>query len=226
MVQSLALRMDTSLGSVDREQFPAVLPGGVTARDAHNGLDVVLQVALPRWVEDTRGLHHPLCSKQAPAKVGMCPFCHVQGITRVHTSTVYPSAVTYLPREHTMRADFRREFSSHYQIKSLAAPSSRPRSMTVQRAISDAEAVMIWNESEEDYAFKNVPVLNDPGALGPTFDSITATVADPAHGLSNFTKDMYNLIGNHGAMAMSTTRLARERSKLGRPWSNITVVNR
>jgi len=48
-------------------------------------------------VQDVKGLPEIMCCKTTGAHVGACPWCKLQGI-RDRNKTVYPSAVTFLPK--------------------------------------------------------------------------------------------------------------------------------
>jgi hypothetical protein len=59
-----------------------------------------IDVGITRIIEDTRGLPKPVCNKQSPAIIGMCPFCKVKGVPCYSTvgkqRTAYLCAATML----------------------------------------------------------------------------------------------------------------------------------
>jgi hypothetical protein len=49
-------------------------------------------------VQDVKGLPQCMCCKTTGGYVGACPWCKAEGI-RDRNKTVYPTAVTFLPKE-------------------------------------------------------------------------------------------------------------------------------
>ena len=75
----------------------------VDRSDPSAPVTVTKNVEINRIIEDTRGIPHPLCSKQSPAHVGMCPWCSVEAIpcypsqgSNGKTRVGYANAVTHL----------------------------------------------------------------------------------------------------------------------------------
>ena len=207
LIGRLKDNLDPDLGDLDRQTFNPVIEGGMQVYDAHAESTVTIQVALTRFIEDTRGLHHVLCSKQCPAHVGACPFCTLRGFT-AHKKTVYPGAITHLPMGHSLRREFQEEFKARDDIKLLA--TERHRRMTTATAYAQGQACEEGSLAEEESAFKAISPFNEDWALGPDFDVLKVTMVDMAHALNNFILDMYRMIGNSGNMQLTPKRWARE----------------
>lgn len=213
--------LDPELGDLDRQTFNPVMEGGMLVYDAHAESHVTIQIAFTRFIEDTRGLHHVLCSKQCPALIGACPFCTLRGFT-VHKKTVYPGAVTHLPQGHRLRREFQEEFKACDDIQLLA--TARHRRMTTAVAYAQGQACENDEIGEEESAFKAIPPFNEDWALGPDFDVLKVTMVDMAHALNNFILDMYRMIGNSGNMQLTPKRWERERA-MGR-FTSLPMVDR
>lgn len=210
LIGSLKDVLDPTIGEIDRQTFNPILEGGMLVHDAHLDREVVIQLAITRLIEDTRGLHHVLACKQSPAHVGACPFCDIHGFP-AHNKTVYPGAVTNLPMGHRLRRAFQDEFKAYDEIKLLG--TERSRAMTTTRAVQHGRACQEELVGEEESPFKEVPPLNEAWALGEDFDVIKVTMADMAHSMNNCITDMYKMIGNHGNMKLTPARWEAERSK-------------
>jgi hypothetical protein len=77
--------------------FAVVTPGSKPVKRS-----VHLDIA--KILNDSRGLQPDLCCKQSPAICGGCPFCWVKGFNI--GKTLYPSAVSFLPRTDPIRQNF------------------------------------------------------------------------------------------------------------------------
>ena len=79
-------------------------------------------------INDMRGVSKGNCQVQAPSKHLACNDCFTRGIyLECYGTTVYPSAVTFLPPDDPLRAKFKRAFHRSARLQELAdAPSPRP----------------------------------------------------------------------------------------------------
>ena len=56
-----------------------------------------IRACINHFMEDTRGVNKPICSKTAPARVGMCPCCQVKSVRcKNNKSAAYVCAITHL----------------------------------------------------------------------------------------------------------------------------------
>ena len=219
LLRSLRMSMDPSLGHPHRSDVAGVLPGGVAVYDAHSQSQRVLQLAIVRMVEDTKGLPHVLCNHDIGAYVGMCPFCQVYGFTFQGTRR-YPGAVCHLPQNHPLRADFAHEFAHHRVGDGWDDPTDGIYRLASQNAhrMTSALAYQAGARVETEGAeavhepFQATSPFCQPDTLGTSYDVLQHTVADLAHGLGNFVKDMYRLLRNNGSMAFTKERILEERA--------------
>lgn len=217
LLRSLITRLDPELGEPGRQDINGVLPGGIEVRDAHAQRERVIQLAIVRMVEDNKGLPHVLCNKDTGSYVGVCPFCQVFGY-RFHGATRYPSAVCCLPSRHSLRSQFKQEFASHRVGDAWEDPNDgvhaiafqKPWKMTSELAYESGMRVEEGKADAENEPFVQTSPFCQPDTLGADYDVIASTIADLAHGLSNFVKDLYRLIGNSDSMKATPQRVADE----------------
>ena len=79
-------------------------------------------------INDMQGVSKGNCQVQAPSKHLACNDCFTGGIyLDCYGTTVYPSAVTFLPPDDPLRARFKRAFRGSARLRKLAdAASPRP----------------------------------------------------------------------------------------------------
>lgn len=108
-------------------------------RDRHSRYaDRTLQIEFHRLLEDSRGLHKSIMSKQTPAYIGGCPFCQVKGVKgNVKNSTFYPCAVTHLPVNDELREEFAGIFRNWKLTKNKA---NRKRKKTADNAGAQSQS--------------------------------------------------------------------------------------
>ena len=81
-------------------------------------------------LNDMRGVSKGNCQVQAPAKKMACNDCAVTGYwIKCYHTTLYPSAVSFLPARDPLRAQYRRTFSKCSVLRDLAK-QDHPRFIT------------------------------------------------------------------------------------------------
>ena len=142
----------------------------------------VVHVALAWILNDTRGVPDCCCGKQAPAFVGSCVRCVIQG-QRHHTATTLPGAVRQLPARHPLRAKYAQEFQTYEPIAMLA--ELQPCRKRLHRSIVASGQRVLDGATEQEEAFKGISEFvrlwyHDVGKH---------TIYDLAHALANMVKD-------------------------------------
>jgi hypothetical protein len=204
----------TVLYSKVLEEFKEGSKNGFWVYDAYLKKTVQKFITVSHNIEDTRGLKNPLNCKSAPAMIGGCPFCVIEGC-RVHKTTVYVGAITHVPR--TREGDnLRKRFREEY--KEFAAVADRwntkkHKAITTTYAMASGARVESKESTSEEEPYKGKDALTN--TFGPEYDKVARTGADLAHGFANLVKDMIGLISNDGKMKLKPARL-HEEQKIGR----------
>ena len=141
------------------EMFAALKPGG-------DGFPVIspLTGQVETWyamialtINDMRGISKGNCQMQAPSKVNACNCCAVRGFhLSCYKTTMYPSAVTFLPSGHRLRREYRRTFSKCPTLRKMA-DVTQPRFFTdeyVRAAMDLAEQSDLKTTSDNHPAKK------------------------------------------------------------------------
>lgn len=119
-----------------RQMAPALGGEGIDVWDASIKKWIKLVIEIVAIVEDSKGLHHPLGSKQAPAIVGGCPFCTVVGV-RGQGTTVYISAISKLSQRRNQQQSQR-----NAEIRDMFMDSFRDWPEVLQKAEQPAPGPM------------------------------------------------------------------------------------
>ena len=194
------------------EQFKEGCKNGFWVYDAHLKRTCQKFIDISHNIEDTRGLKNPLNCKAAPAIIGGCPFCVIEGC-RSHKTTVYVGAITHVPNTReglALRKRFRDEHEAFPDV-SEQWNSKRHKPMTTTYAMASGSRVESKESPEEEEPYKGADALTN--TFGPQYDKVTRTGADLAHGFTHLVKDLIGIISNDGKMKLKPARLAEEQAR-------------
>jgi hypothetical protein len=146
-------------------------------------------------------------SKQAPATVGACPYCEVQGFS-CHGTSVYPNALAHT-KDKTLRSDMKKEFVAIDGVVNRCA--SKPAKMTSSKAIRAVNSVLgKRTKSQRDaeikiQPFKSISPLTT--LYNEHYPFIEKLASDQAHGFGNTAKDLIALISNKAKMKFKPRKI-------------------
>jgi hypothetical protein len=143
-------------------------------------------------MNDIRGLPHATCGGHPPRKVGSCNLCHIAGQYHRKT-TVIPGAVRQLPKDHSLVAEYREEFSGCTKLANLA-DQGKPAKRTKQEAIDAGNRVLTGVSRENEEPYTDVDLYTTHLWY---HDKIMHTLYDAAHEEANTVQQSLIWITNH-----------------------------
>ena len=188
------------------------LPGGPGFKvwDAHTGSERNMWFLPVKCIEDSRGLRYCMMSKQAPAKIGGCPFCVVVGFG-IHGTSVYLGAVTHLPPKDPIRLRWKVVFKRAHKSIQVLASSLKPEIMTHDMAVASGKRVQEGLAEQKDEAYKGVDVFTS--RLPNQWKKTRQTIVDMAHSTLHFFQDALSLTADEGSMKMTRAKLMTEQKQ-------------
>ena len=112
------------------QMFAELKPGGsgFPVVSPVTGLTETWYAMIALTINDMRGISKGNCQVQSPAKTNACNCCAVRGYhIKSYGTTVYPSAVTFLPPGDPLRDEYRETFRNCQELRRLADTLEAPR---------------------------------------------------------------------------------------------------
>ena len=204
------------------EMFKDLKPGsqGFPVVSPVSGLTENWYAMLAMDLNDMRGVSKGNCQVQTPAKVMACNDCAVRGYwVKCYNSTFYPCAVTFLPPDDALRAEYKNTFQKCSVLRKLADQPHPPRFITdeyVRLAMDLAE------DSDKEFSNKSHPAWKygffERSVFVKHLDywrPWMMNLRDTDHMLLNRLRLIINILSGVKSMSMKPERMAFENS-LGR----------